>query len=88
MSAVPAAMRAPRASSDENENDRFTSAVYGGSMPMRTSTRDRVLDAADALFAAHGIAATPVDAVLARAGVSSATLYRGYASKEALLAYP
>lgn len=53
---------------------------------MRTSTRERLLDAADALFAAHGIAATPVDAVLARAGVSSATLYRGYASKEALLA--
>lgn len=53
---------------------------------MRTSTRDRVLDAADALFAAHGIAATPIDAVLARAGVSSATLYRGYASKDALLA--
>lgn len=55
-------------------------------MAMRTSTRDRLLDAADELFAAHGIMATPVDAVLARAGVSSATLYRGFPSKESLLA--
>lgn len=55
-------------------------------MAMRTSTRARLLDAADELFAAHGIVATPVDAVLAKARVSSATLYRGYPSKEALVA--
>ncbi|QCR20129.1 TetR/AcrR family transcriptional regulator [Agrococcus sp. SGAir0287] len=55
-------------------------------MAMRTSTRERILDAADELFAVRGIAATPVDAVLERARVSSATLYRGFASKEALLA--
>lgn len=55
-------------------------------MPLRTSTETRILDAADALFFTQGVAATPVDAVLARAGVSAATLYRGYPSKEALLA--
>jgi AcrR family transcriptional regulator len=55
-------------------------------MPLRTSTETRLLDAAEELFFAHGVAATPVDAVIARAGVSAATLYRGYPSKEALLA--
>lgn len=55
-------------------------------MVMRTSTEQRLLDAAEDLFFTKGIAATPVDAVLARAGVSAATLYRGYPSKEALVA--
>ncbi|MFC4554694.1 TetR/AcrR family transcriptional regulator [Georgenia faecalis] len=55
-------------------------------MPIRASTEARLLDAADELFFSRGIAATPVDAVLARAGVSAATLYRGYPSKEALVA--
>lgn len=55
-------------------------------MGIRTTTETRLLDAADELFFTRGIAATPVDAVIARAGVSAATLYRGYASKEALVA--
>ena len=55
-------------------------------MVIRTSTESKLLDAADELFFSRGIAATPVDAVLERAGVSAATLYRGYPSKEALLA--
>ncbi|GAA1736394.1 helix-turn-helix domain-containing protein [Aeromicrobium alkaliterrae] len=55
-------------------------------MVLRTSTEARILDAADELFFTHGISATPIDAVIARAGVSPATLYRGYASKEALVA--
>ena len=55
-------------------------------MGIRTSSEQKLLDAADELFFTHGIAATPIDAVLARAGVSAATLYRGYASKEALVA--
>ncbi|MEV7933842.1 helix-turn-helix domain-containing protein [Curtobacterium sp. NPDC089185] len=53
---------------------------------MRPGTEQRVLDAAEELFFTRGIAATPIDAVLERAGVSSATLYRGYPSKEALVA--
>lgn len=55
-------------------------------MAMRTGTRRKLLDAAEELFFTHGIAATPVDAVLDRAGVSSATLYREWGSKEALVA--
>lgn len=55
-------------------------------MPIRTSTETKLLDAADELFFSQGINPTPVDAVLARAGVSAATMYRGFASKEALVA--
>jgi AcrR family transcriptional regulator len=55
-------------------------------MGIRTRTEQRLLDAADELLFSRGIAATPVDAILERAGVSAATLYRGYPSKEALLA--
>ncbi|MGY2900224.1 AcrR family transcriptional regulator [Curtobacterium sp. PvP017] len=55
-------------------------------MAMRPGTEQKLLDAAEELFFTQGIAATPIDAVLDRAGISSATLYRGYASKEALVA--
>ncbi|RWZ59176.1 TetR/AcrR family transcriptional regulator [Labedella populi] len=55
-------------------------------MAIRESTETRLLDAADDLFFTRGIAATPIDAVIEQAGVSAATLYRGFASKEALLA--
>jgi AcrR family transcriptional regulator len=55
-------------------------------MPLRPGTERRVLDAAEELFTTQGIAATPVDAVLERSGVSAATLYRGWSSKEALVA--
>jgi AcrR family transcriptional regulator len=48
--------------------------------------RDRLLDAAGELFYASGIAATGVDAVLARAGVSPATMYAHFAGKDALVA--
>ncbi|MEV7694516.1 helix-turn-helix domain-containing protein [Microbacterium sp. NPDC089189] len=52
---------------------------------IRTSSETKLLDAAEDLFFVRGIAATPIDAVIERAGVSAATLYRGYESKEALL---
>jgi AcrR family transcriptional regulator len=55
-------------------------------MALRERTETRLLDAAEELFFTRGIAATPVDAVLELAGVSAATLYRGYPSKEALVA--
>jgi AcrR family transcriptional regulator len=48
--------------------------------------RNRLLDAAGELFYASGIAATGVDAVLARAGVSPATMYAHFAGKDALVA--
>ncbi|MFB2584535.1 TetR/AcrR family transcriptional regulator [Herbiconiux liukaitaii] len=53
---------------------------------IRPRTEIKLLDAAEELFFTRGIAATSIDAVLARAGVSAATLYRGYPSKEALVA--
>ncbi|NYF18238.1 AcrR family transcriptional regulator [Microbacterium sp. AK009] len=55
-------------------------------MALREGTERRILDAAEELFFTRGVAATPIDAVIDRAGVSAATLYRGYSSKEALLA--
>lgn len=55
-------------------------------MPMRKSSEEKLLDAVDDLVFSRGIESTPVDAILARAGVSAATLYRGYRSKEALVA--
>lgn len=55
-------------------------------MPMRKGSEDKLLDAVDDLMFTAGIEATSVDEVLARAGVSAATLYRGFRSKEALVA--
>jgi AcrR family transcriptional regulator len=48
--------------------------------------RERLLDAAGELFYATGIAATGVDAVLARARVSPATLYAHFSGKDGLVA--
>ncbi|SDD22540.1 transcriptional regulator, TetR family [Geodermatophilus telluris] len=58
-------------------------------MPPAAATppaRERLLDAAGELFSASGIAATGVDAVLARARVSPATLYAHFAGKDDLVA--
>ncbi len=55
-------------------------------MTVRASTQKRLLDAADELLFTRGVAATPVDAVLERSGVSPATLYRAYGSKDGLVA--
>lgn len=55
-------------------------------MAVRAGTKARLLDAADDLLFAHGAVATPVDAILERSGVSPATLYRAYGSKEGLIA--
>ncbi|WP_138759597.1 TetR/AcrR family transcriptional regulator [Modestobacter altitudinis] len=48
--------------------------------------RERLLAAAGELFYESGIAATGVDAVLARAGVSPATMYAHFAGKDGLVA--
>jgi TetR/AcrR family transcriptional regulator, mexJK operon transcriptional repressor len=51
----------------------------------REETRERLRTAAHRLFLQQGYLATSVDAILAKAGISSKeTLYRHYASKEAL----
>jgi AcrR family transcriptional regulator len=48
------------------------------------STRDRILDAAEALFAERGLAGTAVRDIAARVGLNPASLYNHFASKEAL----
>ena len=55
-------------------------------MAVRARTEQKLLDAADALLFTRGIVTTPVDRILERAGVSPATLYRAYGSKEGLVA--
>ncbi|AVR97142.1 TetR/AcrR family transcriptional regulator [Pseudoduganella armeniaca] len=47
--------------------------------------RDRLLDAAEAVFLAEGIDA-PLDAVAQRAGIGRATLFRHFADRHALIA--
>lgn len=47
--------------------------------------RERLLDAAETLFQRDGIARSRVDAVLAQAGVSTATLYAHFGGKDRLV---
>lgn len=54
--------------------------------PSRLPARDRLLNAAAALFYDHGIAGTGIDAVVARAGVAKKSLYNNFASKADLVA--
>jgi AcrR family transcriptional regulator len=58
-------------------------------MPARrraAPARDRLIAAADELFSRDGIAATPVDEAVRRAGVATATLYHHFDGKDALVA--
>jgi AcrR family transcriptional regulator len=50
-----------------------------------TSARERVLSAAYELFSRRGIRAVGTDEVIERAGVARATLYRHFATKDALV---
>ncbi len=52
----------------------------------RVSARDKLLNAADELFYAHGIASVGIDRVIARAGVAKMSLYNHFDSKDALVA--
>jgi AcrR family transcriptional regulator len=51
----------------------------------RQRRHERILGAAEDLFATHGFAKTTVDEIAAAAGVSKGLVYDHYASKEALL---
>ncbi|MCV7154938.1 TetR/AcrR family transcriptional regulator [Mycolicibacterium pyrenivorans] len=53
---------------------------------IRQPARERLLRAADALFYANGIAATGVDAVIAKAGVATGSLYKNFSGKDDLVA--
>jgi AcrR family transcriptional regulator len=50
------------------------------------STADRILDAAEALFAERGLAGTAVRDIAARTGLNAASLYNHFPGKEALYA--
>ncbi|HEX5325320.1 MAG TPA: TetR family transcriptional regulator [Acetobacteraceae bacterium] len=52
----------------------------------KTETRQRILDAAGALFRGHGIDAVGVDAVMHAAGLTHGGFYAHFPSKEALAA--
>jgi TetR/AcrR family transcriptional regulator, transcriptional repressor for nem operon len=52
----------------------------------KAETRQRILDAASALFRAHGIDGVGVDAVMREAGLTHGGFYLHFASKEALVA--
>lgn len=52
----------------------------------RGTKEDAIRDAAQRLFLARGFAGTTTDAITAEAGVSKETLYRYYASKDAIFA--
>lgn len=52
--------------------------------PRSSAKREAILDAAQASFLEHGYAATSMDLVTARAGVSKATIYAHFPSKDAL----
>lgn len=54
-------------------------------MDVHPSARMRLLDAAEHLAFTHGVAATPVDAILRRAAVAPATLYAHFGNKEGLI---
>lgn len=67
-----------RASSDESRQARVGAAL-------RRDTRERLVDAAAAEFAANGYTGTTVTRLAATAGVSVQTLYLAWGSKRALL---
>jgi TetR/AcrR family transcriptional repressor of nem operon len=52
----------------------------------KAATRQRIIDAASALFRAHGIDAVGVDAIMHAAGLTHGGFYGHFASKEALVA--
>jgi AcrR family transcriptional regulator len=52
---------------------------------MVVSTDDRILDAAEELFAAHGFGGTTTRALAQRAGVNEVTLFRRFGSKAGVL---
>ena len=52
---------------------------------MATQMRERILDVASDLFSSHGINATSVDTIVAKADIAKVTLYKYFKSKEQLI---
>lgn len=53
--------------------------------PSSGDTKQRILDAAESLFADRGVGATSLRAIIAAAGVNSAAIHYHFGSKEALI---
>lgn len=56
-----------------------------GRVARRGSTRELVIDAATALFAARGVTATSIDDIAERAGIAKGSIYYNFASKAGLV---
>ncbi len=52
----------------------------------KAETRERIMEAAGALFRSHGIDAVGIDAIMHQAGLTHGGFYAHFASKEALVA--
>src|SRR5258706_5871587 len=64
----------------------MTSAPSAPATPPRPrGARERILEAAYELFSRQGIRAVGIDAIVASSGVARMTLYRHFASKDALV---
>lgn len=88
MTRSPAVDALASSESAAGTDQEVLSPVGGGETPrmMRTDAvknRQRILDAAEEVFAAEGVA-VPIDAVAERAGLGVGTLYRHFPNKEAL----
>src|SRR5438552_11387299 len=59
--------------------------VQCAAMAVKVRARERILDAAYDLFSRHGVRAVGIDAIVERSGVARMTLYRHFASKDALV---
>jgi AcrR family transcriptional regulator len=64
--------------------DDRTAAVPSRGRPRSERARTAILDAAGELLIEHGLPAVSMDTVAARAGVSKATIYRWWPTKEML----
>lgn len=72
-----------RATSTGSAASATPTAIAGTTAP-RAPARERLLQAAAELFYAEGMAATGIDAIIARAGVAKMSLYNNFANKDAL----
>jgi len=60
--------------------------MASGTPQIRVTSRMKLLATAAELFYAHGINATGIDTVIAKAGVAKGSMYHHFPSKEALIA--
>jgi AcrR family transcriptional regulator len=74
----PRARRQPAGAATKRPSGRSAAAP-------RLTPSERLMDTAAALFNAHGIRATGIDSILAKAGVARMTLYRNYGNKDGLV---